>query len=99
MIFRDFVTGGTFDKEYNELNGELYSNDSHILEMLKGTRCKADLQVRRLMMTGSLSMTEEVRKIAPQNCREAVGERIIIMHGTDSWSHPEILITNKQGLD
>jgi len=61
MAIRVFVTGGTFDKEYNELNGELYFKDTHITEMLKLGRCKADLQIRTLMMTDSLSMAEEDR--------------------------------------
>ena len=56
---RIFVTGGTFDKAYNELTGELFFNDSHLPEMLKLGRCNLDVQVRTLMMIDSLQMTDE----------------------------------------
>jgi L-asparaginase len=78
------VTGGTFDKSYNELSGELFFKDTHLLEMLKLGRCKVDFQVRTLMMTDSLSMTEEDRKIILHNCQKASEERIVITHGTDT---------------
>jgi L-asparaginase len=84
MAIRIFITGGTFDKEYNELNGELYFKDTHIPEMLNLGRCKADLQIRTLMMTDSLSMTEEDRNIILHNCKKASEDRIIITHGTDT---------------
>ncbi|MGD9346462.1 MAG: asparaginase domain-containing protein [Candidatus Aminicenantes bacterium] len=84
MVIRIFVTGGTFDKEYNELNGELYFKDTHIAEMLELGRCKADLQIRTLMMTDSLSMTEQDRMIILHNCERAAEERIVITHGTDT---------------
>jgi L-asparaginase len=84
MRIRIFVTGGTFDKEYNELNGELYFKDTRIPEMLKLGRCKANLQIHTLMMTDSLSMTEEDRKIILHNCKKASEDRIIITHGTDT---------------
>ena len=84
MAIRIFVTGGTFDKSYNELTGELYFKDTHLLEMLKLGRCKTDLQIRTLMMTDSLSMTEEDRKIILNNCQKAAEERIVITHGTDT---------------
>jgi L-asparaginase len=72
------VTGGTFDKSYNELTGELYFKDSHLLEMLKLGRCKADFQVRTLMMT------DEDRQIILHNCQKADEDRIVITHGTDT---------------
>jgi L-asparaginase len=84
MIVRIFVTGGTFDKEYNELTGELYFKDTHVPEMLKLGRCRVDLQVRTLMMTDSLSMSEEDRNIILHNCQKAEEERIVITHGTDT---------------
>lgn len=84
MAIRIFITGGTFDKSYNELTGELYFKDTHVLEMLKLGRCKAYVQIRTLMMTDSLSMTEEDRKIIQHNCKNATEERIVITHGTDT---------------
>jgi L-asparaginase len=84
MVLRIFVTGGTFDKSYNELTGELYFKDTHLPEMLKLGRCKADSQVRTIMMTDSLSMTKADREIILLNCKNASEERILITHGTDT---------------
>ena len=57
MAIRIFITGGTFDKEYNELNGQLYFKDTHLPEMLKLGRCRLDVDLRTLMMIDSLEMT------------------------------------------
>lgn len=83
MTIRIFVTGGTFDKEYNELTGELFFQDSHINEMLLLGRCKLDLKIRTLMLEDSLSMTDADRKIILENCISADEDKIIITHGTD----------------
>ena len=84
MAIKIFVTGGTFDKEYNELTGQLYFKDSHLLEMLKLGRCKADIDVRMLMMIDSLEMSDNDRAIILENCLECPEERIIVTHGTDT---------------
>jgi L-asparaginase len=79
-----FVAGGTFDKEYNELNGQLYLRNSHVPEMLHLGRCRLDIQIRTLMMVDSLIMTESDRKIIAGNCKKTPEKRIIITHGTDT---------------
>ena len=84
MAIRIFITGGTFDKEYNELNGELYFKDTHLPEMLKLGRCKVDVDVRTLMMIDSLDMTDDDRAIILENCEKCSEEKIIITHGTDT---------------
>jgi L-asparaginase len=81
---RIFITGGTFDKAYNELTGELFFKDSHLPEMLKLGRCNLDVQVRTLMMIDSLHMTDDDRQIILQHCRNAPERRIAITHGTDT---------------
>jgi L-asparaginase len=81
---RIFVTGGTFDKTYNELAGELYFKDSHLPEMLRLGRCNLDVEVRTLMMIDSLHMTDDDRQIILQQCRAARESRIVITHGTDT---------------
>ncbi len=58
MSVRIFVTGGTFDKEYNELNGQLFFKDTHIQEILKLGRSKLKLEIRTLMLIDSLEMTD-----------------------------------------
>ena len=79
-----FVTGGTFDKEYNFLTGELYFKDSHLPEMFDRGRCVVDIDVRTLMMVDSMEMTTEDREIIAHNCKKCPVENIIITHGTDT---------------
>ncbi|MBU0518796.1 asparaginase [bacterium] len=81
---RIFVTGGTFDKEYNELDGELFFKDSHVSQMLQLGRSKIEVQVRTLMMTDSQELTDEDRMTIARNCAKAKEDRIIITHGTDT---------------
>lgn len=85
-IVRIFVTGGTFDKEYNELNGQLYFKDTHIQEILKLGRCKVDMSIRTLMLVDSLEMTDSDRNIIVENCKNADENRIVITHGTDTMT-------------
>jgi L-asparaginase len=85
-IVRIFVTGGTFDKEYNELNGQLYFKDTHIQEILKLGRCKVDVSIRTLMLVDSLEMTDSDRNIVVENCKNADENRIVITHGTDTMT-------------
>jgi L-asparaginase len=81
---RIFVTGGTFDKEYNERNGTLFFQDTHVPEMLRLGRCLLDVEIRTLMMIDSLEMTEDDRRIIAEHCRNAPESRIVITHGTDT---------------
>ena len=84
MSIRISVTGGTFDKEYNELDGSLFFKDSHLQEMLRLGRCKVDIEVRTLMMVDSLEMTDEDRQIVRENCAKCGADRIVVTHGTDT---------------
>ena len=86
MSIRIFVTGGTFDKEYDEINGKLYFKDTHMREMLELGRSKIDVDIRTLMMIDSLEMTPEDRKLVVENCKHAKEEKIIITHGTDTMT-------------
>jgi L-asparaginase len=81
---RIFVTGGTFDKEYNELNGTLFFKDTHLPEMLNLGRCKVQVEIRTLMLVDSLEMTNSDRQIIVDQCRKAKEDRIVITHGTDT---------------
>lgn len=84
MIVRIFVTGGTFDKEYNELAGKLFFKDTHVTEMLKLGRCKLNVDIRTLMMVDSSTMIDSDREIILQNVMKAKENRILITHGTDT---------------
>src|SRR5512134_720973 len=81
---RIFVTGGTFDKEYDEIRGRLYFKDTHLPEMLRLGRCRLDVSVRTLMMIDSLEMTPADRSVIVQNCRHCDESHIVITHGTDT---------------
>jgi len=81
---RILITGGTFDKEYDELNGRLFFKDSHLPEMLALGRSRLDLDVRTLMMIDSLEMTDSDREIIAEQCATAPADRIVITHGTDT---------------
>ena len=84
MRIRILITGGTFDKEYDEINGKLYFKDTHLGEMLKLGRCRLDIHVRTIMMIDSLEMTDEDRRIILENCNKSPEDRIVITHGTDT---------------
>lgn len=81
---RIFVTGGTFDKEYNELAGTLSFKQTHVPEMLTRGRCRLDVAVTTLMMLDSLEMTGEQRAAIVEECRRTRESRILISHGTDT---------------
>ena len=84
MGIRIFVTGGTFDKEYNELDGKLFFKDTHLNEMLNLGRCKLKVDVRTLMMVDSLEMTDQDRQIIMDYCLKAKEDKVVITHGTDT---------------
>src|SRR5690606_39326015 len=78
-----FVTGGTFDKEYNYITGQLYFEDTHLKEMFERGRSTLDIDIKTLMMLDSLEMTEEDRGIIVYNCSRIPEDKILITHGTD----------------
>jgi len=84
MVVRVFVTGGTFDKEYDEIRGELSFGDTHLPELLRQGRCALDVEIRTLMMIDSLEMTDADRELVAQNCARAPEDRIVVTHGTDT---------------
>ena len=79
-----FVTGGTFDKEYNEIEGSLFFKKTHVPEILKLGRSKVAADVRTLMMKDSLDMTDADRRTILEACSDTPHERIVITHGTDT---------------
>ena len=84
MAIRIFITGGTFDKEYNEITGQLYFKDTHISELLNLGRCRVQVEIRTLMMVDSLEMTVADRELIANHCIQSPEDKIIITHGTDT---------------
>jgi L-asparaginase len=93
MKIRILVTGGTFDKEYDEINGRLYFKDTHIQEMLKLGRSRVNVDVRTLMMIDSLDMTDMDRQLIRDHCMQCQEDRIVITHGTDTMEHTARLLS------
>ena len=78
-----FITGGTFDKSYNYLNGELFFDETHIPEMLARSRCQLEIDVETLMMMDSLEMEKSNLKKIINACAISKHQYIVITHGTD----------------
>lgn len=86
MSVRVLVTGGTFDKDYDELSGRLSFRRTHVPEMLRQGRSRVPARVTTLLMKDSLFMTGADRKRILQACRKARETRIVITHGTDTMT-------------
>lgn len=86
MAIRIFITGGTFDKEYNELNGQLYFKDSHLSDLLDLGRSRVPVVIRTLMMVDSLEMKDEDRELIIHQCNHCDERQIVITHGTDTMT-------------
>lgn len=95
MAIRIYITGGTFDKEYNELNGELYFKDTHMNDLLEMGRNRVEVEIRTLMMVDSLEMTEEDRELIVHQCINCDENQIVITHGTDTMSDTAKVIAQK----
>jgi L-asparaginase len=83
-VIRIFVTGGTFDKTYDEIHGRLTFEDTHLPEMLTLGRNRLEVSIRTLMMVDSLDMTEADRDVIVRNCAHCAEARIVVTHGTDT---------------
>ena len=98
MPVRILVTGGTFDKEYNEITGELYFEDTHMREILELGRSKLDVKIQTLMLIDSLDMTDEDRATILDNCKRVKEDQIVITHGTDTMTLTAKILA-EAGLD
>ena len=98
MAVRILVTGGTFDKEYDELDGKLYFRSTHLPEMLQLGRCRTEVEIRTLMMVDSLEMTDSDRRIILDQCARSSERSIVITHGTDTMEQTARVL-GEAGLD
>ncbi len=92
MAIRILVTGGTFDKEYNERSGQLFFKDTHIAEMLRLGRSRVEVAIRTIMMIDSLEMTDADRALIVQNCLHSAENQIVITHGTDTMTETAVAV-------
>ena len=85
-MIKIFVTGGTFDKDYDEKNGKLYFKDTHMSEILNLGRSKVEVNIETLMMIDSLDMKETDRRLIVDSCESTNEKNIIVTHGTDTMT-------------
>lgn len=90
-----FATGGTFDKEYNEINGKLFFKKTHLSELLDLGRSQLNVQIETLMMVDSLDMTDHSKIYIVNKCKEENTDHIIITHGTDTMVDTAALIAKE----
>jgi L-asparaginase len=84
MKTRILVTGGTFDKQYDELTGRLFFRETHVPEMLQRGRCRLDVDVETVTMIDSLDLDDRGRAAIVDRCRASAEPAIVITHGTDT---------------
>jgi L-asparaginase len=95
MAIRIFVTGGTFDKEYNEITGQLFFKETHLPEMISRSRVTPRVSVETLMMIDSLDMTAGERLMIAQKCSGVSENQIIVTHGTDTMAVTAAVLAEK----
>ena len=86
MSVRIFTTGGTFDKEYDEITGELYFQDTHMGEILELGRSRLKVKITTLMLIDSLEMKDSDRLKILDHCKSVDESQIVITHGTDTMT-------------
>ena len=94
-MIKIFVTGGTFDKDYDEKNGRLYFKKTHMNEILALGRSKVEVGIETLMMLDSLDMKEKDREFIVKKCAAATEEQIVITHGTDTMTNTAKVLGSK----
>ncbi len=84
MTLRILATGGTFDKHYDELSGQLGFADSHLPEAIRRARITVPVALQLLPLLDSLDMQDEDRRRVLEACRAAAETTLVIVHGTDT---------------
>ena len=95
-MIKIFVTGGTFDKDYDEKNGKMFFKETHMSEILALGRSRVDVDIETLMMIDSLDMTDKGRALIVDSCANAKEDQIIITHGTDTMTQTAMEVGQKK---
>ena len=72
-----FATGGTFDKEFNEINGELFFKETNLYQLLQLGRSQLNVKIETLMMVDSLKMSDKNRQHIVDKCKKEKTNKII----------------------
>ena len=92
MTIKLLLTGGTIDKHYDELTGQLGFQESYIEEMLQQARCHLALSIQQVVFKDSLDMQDTDRQQILQACQTCSQHHIVITHGTDTMVETAILL-------
>jgi L-asparaginase len=84
QAIRIVITGGTFDKHYDEIRGILTFKDTHLPEILKYVRCTLPLELELNQLIDSLEMHLSNRIRILESCSRAPEDKLVITHGTDT---------------
>ena len=96
MALKILITGGTFDKEYDEIKGSLYFKETHMTEILELGRSRVDVNIEKLMLIDSLDMTPSQRELIVNKCIESEDDQIVITHGTDTMTKTGKMLAEKK---
>ena len=96
MALKILITGGTFDKEYDEIKGSLYFKETHMTEILELGRSRVDVNIEKLMLIDSLDMTSSQRELIVNRCLESEDDQIVITHGTDTMTITGKILAEKK---
>jgi len=96
MSIKLILSGGTIDKYYNDSNGQLEFNDTHIPELLSLGRCLANIEIEQLMLKDSLEIDDGDRESILSACQDSVQEKILITHGTDTMVETAAFLGNQK---
>ena len=96
MALKILITGGTFDKEYDEIKGSLYFKETHMTEILELGRSRVDVNIEKLMLIDSLDMTPNQRELIVSKCIDSEEDQIVITHGTDTMTITGKMLAEKK---
>ena len=86
MTLRIIITGGTFDKQYDAIRGQLTFKDTHLPDIIKQVRSSVPIELEINQMVDSLDMLDENRQRVLGACRKAHEKMIVVTHGTDTMA-------------
>ena len=96
MALKILITGGTFDKEYDEIKGSLYFKETHMTEILEMGRSRVNVNIEKLLLIDSLDMTPNQRELIVSKCIESEEDQIVITHGTDTMTITGKMLAEKK---
>jgi L-asparaginase len=78
------ATGGTFDKTYDPIAGQLGFAQSHLHEIVARCRINGAVAIDTLPLMDSLDMQDADRQRVLASVQASSATRIVIVHGTDT---------------